>query len=565
MKPDKQRQRVERGEAVQPTAGVHEALTKPYDDVSSDQQAESSASEPYEPDTVIDPTAGSFDEPSGERHRVGTPSAASSNERREPGDSSGTYAPATKQLGSGAPNLSDAYRPAEVEIAQSLPSPAASTDSDDPLEGTRYRKIELLGFGAMGEVYAAEDTDIEEPAVVKVLRADMDESAAERMRREAHALAKLSHPNIVQISRFARTPKGRWFIAMERLYGRTLADEMKRRGPLLVDEAVHYGLQILEGLGAAHAQGLLHRDIKLSNLFLCDTPEGRVIKIVDFGLVKALDPQASCVEPLEFPTAEGTFLGTPRWAAPEAVQGVDVDHRTDLYGVALVLLSLLSGHDPFPDVRGIHKLLMAHLHSDLDFSFSGRRDPVPPPIVQVLRKALSKFPEARHATAAEFATDLRAALRVPFAPDSFSFSVSESWTSSRGVKNPATADHSNSSFQVPISRVSRVLMVLAIAVGAVIGVVIAFRTSTEKSQRVTSQPTFLASVPSAPQAAPPPSVPAMAVYSVPSDTPASSSSPSGPAAVEETGGQQKPPREAKERAPTHRTNPDTKIFRNPEF
>src|SRR6266498_1571355 len=156
-------------------------------------------------------------------------------------------------------------------------SSSASTGAEDLLAGTPYRLMHKLGEGGTGDVYAAQDTQIGEPVVVKLLAPELGPSFEDRMRLGADALRRLPHPHIVEILDSGRTPKGRSYIVMERLYGRTLHDELRSRGPLPIGEAIRYTLQVLDGLAAAHARGLVHRDIKLENLFLCDTPDGKFI------------------------------------------------------------------------------------------------------------------------------------------------------------------------------------------------------------------------------------------------------------------------------------------------
>ena len=278
---------------------------------------------------------------------------------------------------------------------------------DDPLAGTNYRTSRCLGGGGMAEVLLAEDLDRGEPVVVKLLRSDVEPELADRLRLEADVLMLLDHPNIVRIFRPGTTPRGRPYIVMERLFGRTLREEIDERGPLPIEEAVDLTSQILDGLGAAHARGLLHRDIKLDNIFLCDTPDGRIIKILDFGLTKSLDDVevSRNPTPLMYPTKQGEFVGTPRYMAPEQVLG-RADRRADLYAVALVFYSLVAGHQPFPDVRGMKELLLAHRNRNLDLSFPERSDKVPRQVVSVLEKALEKNPNARFGSAAEFRTAL---------------------------------------------------------------------------------------------------------------------------------------------------------------
>jgi eukaryotic-like serine/threonine-protein kinase len=156
--------------------------------------------------------------------------------------------------------------------------------SDDPLSGQPYRALRLLGTGAMGEVFLAEHRTLATLCVVKIQHARLarDPSIADRIRLEAESLTRLDHVNIVSIIGSGKTLDDRPFIVMEYLDGQTMADELAARGQLPMLEALDYACQLLSGLAAAHAVGIVHRDIKPDNLFLCDGPRGnRVLKLLD--------------------------------------------------------------------------------------------------------------------------------------------------------------------------------------------------------------------------------------------------------------------------------------------
>jgi eukaryotic-like serine/threonine-protein kinase len=286
-----------------------------------------------------------------------------------------------------------------------------NTESGDPLCGTPYRTMCRLGKGGMGEVFEAQDLEVGGCVVVKVLHENIAGAQfIDRMRLEAESLAALDHPNIVQVSRFSRTPSGLPYLAMERLYGRTLHEEILARGRMRVDEALDYSRQILAGLAAAHACGIVHRDIKPQNIFLCDNKRGRgTVKIVDFGLAKALSasPQNKGPAPLAYPTDTAMFVGTVRYAAPEQISNAGIDDRTDLYSFGLVLLTMLTGRAPFHDMHDRRDLLIAQLRQS-----ALRRLPegvdLPPRLMPVLEKLLAKKPQDRFKSAAEVTAALDA-------------------------------------------------------------------------------------------------------------------------------------------------------------
>jgi serine/threonine-protein kinase len=232
------------------------------------------------------------------------------------------------------------------------------------LDGTNFRALGRLGHGSMGEVLEAEHVTLKRRVVVKLLLPvfDSDPGMADRLRLEAQAVATLAgHPNIVEVLDFGKTPAGRPYLVMERLDGRTLREELRARGPLPVAQAVALAKQLLRGLGAAHSAGLVHRDIKPDNLFLCEPGANgkQTLKILDFGIVKVAVGRGPA--PLALPTAEGMAIGTPRFLAPEQAQGRPVDSRADLYAAGCVLFWMLTGRDPFQHHAGLFPLIHAHV------------------------------------------------------------------------------------------------------------------------------------------------------------------------------------------------------------
>jgi serine/threonine-protein kinase len=267
----------------------------------------------------------------------------------------------------------------------------------------------------MGEVWLAEHVELRAEVVVKLLNPSLSdrEDLSDRIRLEAQALARLRHPNIVSVLDAGRTVAGYPFIVMERLRGKTLAAELEVRPVLPVTEALGIARQVLAGLSAAHAVGIVHRDVKATNLFLCDSTQegdradgGRFIKIIDFGIAKIVaQPPGPALQPLRFPTEEGTVLGTPVALSPEQAMGRTVDHRSDLYAVGLLLYRLVAGEHAFGKVRG--PALVA--------SYAART-PVPPSQVApqplhaeldaLVLKALRTKPDERFQSAGDFSGEI---------------------------------------------------------------------------------------------------------------------------------------------------------------
>lgn len=291
-------------------------------------------------------------------------------------------------------------------------STASPRRASDALEGTPYRGLGPLGFGGMGEVLEAEHRALKKRVVVKLLREELASDArfVDRLRLEAQALAALSHPNIVTVTDFGATPTGRPFIVMERLCGRTLRQVLKDEGVLPVARAIESVRQVLAALGAAHGAGIVHRDIKTDNIFVCDPigPSPAVVKLLDFGIVKLLSGErapASLAGPM-CPTEEGVVVGTPRWLAPEQLKFQKVDVRTDIFGAGLTLYVALAGRAPFAHVRGHLELLDAQLNEDAAPPSHYAPQPIPPELDAAVLKAIARNPSHRFQTAEVFAHEL---------------------------------------------------------------------------------------------------------------------------------------------------------------
>src|SRR5690606_3770089 len=274
----------------------------------------------------------------------------------------------------------------------------------DPLDGSeKYRAIQELGRGGMGEVFLCEHVGLGSKVVVKLLHAELSDKSAlvDRMRLEAQALARLNQPNIVRVTDFDRTPTGRPFFVMEFLPGRSLADLVAERGGVLpVPEAVNMVRQALAGLGAAHQAGMVHRDIKLDNLFVADATghDGQVrptIKILDFGVAKVLAPTGDAPAPLAVPTKTGMVVGTPLFFAPEQARGQKLDHRADIYAMGLVLYNLLAGRGPFDDAANITEMARAHVFKVPDPPSRLAPQPVSAELDAIVLRAVQKKPEDR--------------------------------------------------------------------------------------------------------------------------------------------------------------------------
>ncbi|MFO0761734.1 MAG: serine/threonine-protein kinase [Byssovorax sp.] len=291
----------------------------------------------------------------------------------------------------------------------------------DRLPGTPYRVRALIGLGGMGEVVeVSEVSEVDEEGAkgprraLKVLhprhrgRADL----AARMEREGRALARAAHRNLVRVLGQGALADGRPYLVMERLAGHDLRVELRRHGALPARRAIALAAQALDGLAAVHAAGLVHRDIKLENLFLC---EDGTLKVLDLGLAKVVEGSAGEASL----TAAGVCFGTPRTMAPEQHVLEPVDHRADLYAMGAVLFELCTGRGPF-DELGPEPLALRYAHCRKDPPRPGAIAPRPldPGLDAIILRALSKSPAARFQTAGEMAAALRALSARPEAPRS---------------------------------------------------------------------------------------------------------------------------------------------------
>ena len=260
---------------------------------------------------------------------------------------------------------------------------------------SHYRVIEKLGEGGMGIVYKAQDTKLERHVALKFLPSDLtrDPQAKERFTHEARAASSLDHSNICVVYEIGETEDGQIFIATAFYEGETLKKKIER-GPLKVDDALDIAIHVAQGLGRAHEAGIGHRDIKPANIMITNRGD---VKIVDFGLAK-LAGQAKL-------TVIGSTVGTVAYMSPEQVQGEEVDHRTDIWSLGVVLYEMLTGRLPF---KGEHEaaLLYSLVHED-PRALSSLRPGIPGPVLSAISRALQKDRGLRYQTAEELISDLK--------------------------------------------------------------------------------------------------------------------------------------------------------------
>jgi serine/threonine protein kinase len=286
-----------------------------------------------------------------------------------------------------------------------------ATDEEiaDPLLGAvlleQFRVEKQIGVGGMGTVYRAHQTTIGRDVAIKVLRPELarDEQAVARFEREARLATSLDHPNLVRVFLSGRLPDNRLYIVMELLEGRSLADELDEHGVPSLERAVIMIMKLCAGLGAVHDAGIVHRDVKPENIYL--VRRGRdndFVKLVDFGVARVLE--ADGTGPTT--TQSGRVFGTATYISPEAATGDETDHRSDIYSLGVLSYQLLTGELPFEGATA-GAVLMQHVHNEPPLlQTKGRGAEVPDDVARVVMRSLSKEPEARQQTLAEFLDSL---------------------------------------------------------------------------------------------------------------------------------------------------------------
>ena len=264
----------------------------------------------------------------------------------------------------------------------------------------RYRLEAKLGSGGMSTVYLARDETLDRPVAVKVMHREMSEQPdqLERFRQEARAVAKLSHPNVVSVID-AGEDSGYPYIVFEYVEGETLKQRIARVGALDTQEAIAYAIEIARGLTVAHARNMVHRDIKPQNILI--DSEGRA-KLTDFGISRQLEQDGM--------TATGRVLGTTDYVAPEQAMGREVDPRSDIYSLGVVLYEMLVGQVPFHADSQVG-VAMKHVNEDLP-DVQRRRPEASAAVALVVERATAKSLDERYKQIGEMIDDLSTALEV---------------------------------------------------------------------------------------------------------------------------------------------------------
>ena len=294
--------------------------------------------------------------------------------------------------------------------ALSLEEKVLSVDTDKALKtdaligkiiAGRYEVTARIGAGGMGAVYRAKQVGLDRNVGIKVMLREytQDEKIVKRFKVEALAVSRLNHPNTVRIFDFGQMDSGDLYIAMEFLDGKPLDNLLAQGGPLSVSLALHIIKQVAASLAEAHSKGIVHRDLKPENIFLVSVGnDPYFVKILDFGVAKLKESD----QRLGTLTQSGAIFGTPKYMAPEQCRGQEVDGRTDIYAMGVILYHLLTGQTPFSGDSPL-AIMLQHVQNDPKPPTMVKPElDIPEEVEEIVMKCLKKNPSERYQSAGEF-------------------------------------------------------------------------------------------------------------------------------------------------------------------
>ncbi|HEY0545362.1 MAG TPA: protein kinase [Pyrinomonadaceae bacterium] len=267
----------------------------------------------------------------------------------------------------------------------------------------KYRIDEFLSEGGMGTVYRATHILMDKTVAIKVLHPALaaDDTIVARFSREARAASRISHPHALNVTDFGEAEDGVVFLVMEFLNGRTLKEIVRSEGPMPLPRVVEIMRQVCGALEAAHAENVVHRDLKSDNIMLIDVGGGDWVKVLDFGIAKIQEPAGQDPEL----TAPNLIIGTPQYMSPEQCsQASEIDSRSDIYSLGVILYEMLAGHVPFTG-ESPTAIMMKHLQDEPPNILDERSD-LPAEVGQVVAHALAKRPEDRFQKVGELSESL---------------------------------------------------------------------------------------------------------------------------------------------------------------